>query len=234
MPDPSHSPLASPRDASSLRRRESTYDVVAFDFDGTLADTTRAILATIQSTLHALELAPVEPHQVFALIGLPLGETFGKLGVPTNRVPECVTVYRSLFPTHSASVRLFPGARACLHELTELGVPMTIVSSRGRTSLLELVRHFEISNYFAAILGEEDVPRKKPAPDLVLAIAQTLGVATDRILVVGDTTYDIEMGHAAGAFTCAVTYGNHAWSHLIHARPHHRLDSLAALVELLR
>lgn len=234
MPAGSTSSLVSPGDPSSPRRRESTYDVVAFDFDGTLADTTHAILATIESTLYALTLAPVEPHQVLALIGLPLGETFAKLGVPTNAVPECVTVYRSLFPSHSASVQLFPAVRACLHELAELGVPMTIVSSRGRTSLLELVRHLEIANYFAAILGEEDVPRKKPAPDLVLAIAQTLGVTTDRILVVGDTTFDIEMGHAAGSFTCAVTYGNHAWSHLSHARPHHRLDSLAGLADLLR
>lgn len=234
MPAASTPSLVSPDDPSSTRRRESTYDVVAFDFDGTLADTTRAILATIRSTLHALELPPVQPQQVLALIGLPLGETFAKLGVPTNHVLECITVYRSLFPSHSSSVQLFPGARACLHELAELGVSMTIVSSRGRTSLLELVRHLEVANYFAAILGEEDVPRKKPAPDLVLAIARTLGVTPDRILVVGDTTFDIEMGHAAGAFTCAVTYGNHAWSHLAHSRPHHRLDSLAGLVELLR
>lgn len=220
----STAPLSPPR----------SYDAVAFDFDGTLADTTAAISATVIGTLVSLELERVAPAQVLPLIGLPLSEAFSSLGVAPAWLPTCVLRYRELFVSHAPTVQLFPEVRSCLDYLRQLGIPMVIVSSRGRTSLLDLLDRLDVRRYFDAVLGEEDVPRKKPAPDLVIAASQAIGVPLHRILVVGDTTYDIEMGNAAGSHTCAVTYGNHEWERLASAHPHHRLDSLAGLGALLR
>jgi len=84
-----------------------------------------------------------------------------------------------------------------------------------------------------AVLGDEDARRKKPEPELVLKLAESAGVSPARVLVVGDTTYDIEMGHAAGAQTCAVTYGSHDRERLARVRPTYQLDSLAGLGALL-
>jgi phosphoglycolate phosphatase len=95
--------------------------------------------------------------------------------------------------------------------------------------LRTLIDQLGVSTHFDLILGEEDAANKKPAPDLVLVTAAHFGVAPDRILVVGDTTYDIEMGHAAGSHTCAVTYGNHDRTRLQMARPHHYTDALTTL-----
>lgn len=223
-----------PHSASLARPQHSPrFGAVAFDFDGTLADTTTAILATVVDTLAALQLPPIAPERLFALIGLPLAQAFAGLGVAPEHVSSCVVRYREIFPRHAGGITLFPAVRACLTTLAEGRMPMAIVSSRGRRSLLELIEQLSVGEYFAAVLGAEDALNHKPAPDLVLSAAAQLGVAPENILVVGDTTYDILMGRAAGAVTCAVTYGNHDWQRLQSAEPHHRLDSLSELWALL-
>lgn len=217
-----------------LQSRSRPYDAIAFDFDGTLADTTGVICATVSATLAALSLGEVRREQLLPLIGLPLAEAFAGLGVEARLLETCVLRYRELFVSHAPNVCLFPEVGRCLSELGRLGMPLAIVSSRGRTSLLDLVQRLEVHRHFVAVLGEEDVPRKKPAPDLVIHLSQTLGVPTSRILVVGDTTYDMDMAHAAGARSCAVTYGNHDWGRLQASRPHHRVDAFAELLGVVR
>lgn len=217
--------------ASPFSRHD--FDVVAFDFDGTLADTTEAIVTTVCATLAALELAPIERQHLLPLIGIPLREAFRGVGVADTHLTACVSRYRELFWAASPTVALFPGAARCLEDLRALDLGLAVVSSRGRSSLRTLIDQLGVTTHFQLILGEEDAPNKKPAPDLVLATAAHFGVPPSRILVVGDTTYDIEMGHAAGARTCAVTYGNHDVERLHTARPHHYTDTLAALGALL-
>lgn len=208
-------------------------DVVAFDFDGTLADTTQAILGAALQTLAEFELPPIPPERIVPMIGLPLREAFLGAGVAVELTDACCARYRECFSDHVESIRLFPAVRECLHELSALGITMGIVSSRGRTSLYELLERLEIREHFRVVLGDEDAARKKPEPELVLNLTERLGVSPARVLVVGDTTYDIEMGHAAGAQTCAVTYGSHDIERLSQARPTYRLDSLSGLRALL-
>jgi phosphoglycolate phosphatase len=208
-------------------------EVVAFDFDGTLADTRAAIVAAAAQALRELAHPPLE-ERIVPMIGLPLREAFLGAGVAEAAADACCDRYRACFPVHAGRIALFPAVRACLHELTARGVAMGIVSSRGRSSLHELVARLGIDEHFRAVLGDEDAVRKKPDPELVLKLAASLGTPPERVLVVGDTTYDIEMGHAAGAHTCAVTYGSHDRERLGRARPTHQLDSLAGLGALLR
>lgn len=212
----------------------SRIDVVAFDFDGTLAETSEAILITAARTFASLGLPPLARERFSGSIGIPLLEAFRRHGMPEAQLDEGVSVYRRLFPEALGSIRLFPGAHDCLVDLTALGLRLGIVSSRGRGSLDELLTRLDIAQHFEAILGQEDAARHKPAPDLLLSLGARLGVEPAHMLVVGDTSYDIQMGHAAGAVTCAVTYGNHGLDQLEPARPHHRLDSLHDLTTLVR
>ncbi|MFT3922221.1 MAG: HAD family hydrolase [Myxococcales bacterium] len=208
-------------------------EAVAFDFDGTLADTTGAIVNTALQTLRELELPSVPPETFVAMIGLPLRQAFIGAGVAPEAADACVVHYRACFPANARAVTLFPAVRECLEELTRQGRRLGIVSSRGRASLLELLDRLQIRAHFRQVLGDEDVLRKKPEPDLVHMLGTRLQIAPARMLVVGDTTYDIEMGHAAGAATCAVTYGSHDGARLQAARPTYQLDSLSGLGALL-
>jgi len=208
-------------------------DAVAFDFDGTLADTTTAILATVFQTLQDLDLPPVTREHFLPMIGLPLKQAFLGAGVDPGAADACVSRYRERFSDNAGHVALFPAVRECLTDLSARGLRLGIVSSRGRKSLLELLDRLQIRAYFGEVLGDEDAERKKPAPDLVLTLGARMGVSANRILVVGDTSYDIEMGHAARAHTCAVTYGSHDSHRLRLAQPTHQLDSLSGLGALL-
>lgn len=208
-------------------------EVVAFDFDGTLADTRAAILASALQALRELDHPPLPEERFVPMIGLPLREAFLGAGVADEHADACCVRYRACFPANAGCITLFPAVRECLDELTGLGLPLGIVSSRGRASLLELLAQLQIGAHFRAVLGDEDAVRKKPEPELVLNLAASLGVRPERILVVGDTSYDIEMGNAAGAQTCAVTYGSHDLGRLSSARPTYQLDSLAGLGALL-
>lgn len=209
-------------------------EVVAFDFDGTLADTRHAVVTTTQQTLAELGVPVLAAERIVAMMGLPLAQVFLEAGVPAGEAAGAVARYRERFPANLALVALFPDVLACLHELTAAGLTLGVVSSRGRVSLLDLLERLNVRSLFREVLGEEDVVGKKPAPDLVLALGQRLNVPPERILVVGDTSYDIEMGHAAGAHTCAVTYGSHDAARLVRAKPTHQLDSLAGLCALLK
>lgn len=219
--------------ASQLAPSSHRVDVVAFDFDGTLADTNAAIVATVRAVFAAEGLGPIGREQLLPFIGLPLGEFYASVGVPRAQVPACISRHRLLFPDQVGLITLFAPVRSCLEQLTARGLTLAVVSSRGRRSLLDLIERLDVGSYFAAILGEEDAVNKKPAPDLVLNVAALFNVSPYRILVVGDTTYDIDMGHAAGARTCAVTYGNHDANQLASSHPHHRVDSLLELGALL-
>src|SRR5262245_31622649 len=107
-------------------------EVVAFDFDGTLADTRAAIVAAAAQTLRELGHAQLSGEHIVPMIGLPLREAFLGAGVASEAAEACCVRYRECFPDHAGSITLFPAVRACLDELRERGLVMGIVSSRGR------------------------------------------------------------------------------------------------------
>jgi phosphoglycolate phosphatase len=208
-------------------------DAIAFDFDGTLADTSAAVVASVQQTLRELRAPPLARDAIVGRMGLPLADVFVAAGIPAADVSEAVLRYRRIFPDHSRAIALFPGALACLHELGRTGVRLGITSSRGRESLGVLVEQLELDVFFAEVLGDEDALHKKPAPHLVLELGRRLRIVPERMLVVGDTTFDIDMGHAAGALTCAVSHGSHDAARLRGANPTFLVDSLAELLALV-
>ena len=208
-------------------------DAVVFDFDGTLADTRDAVIVTVEQTLREFSVPVVDPDTIAGSMGLPLEHTFQVAGVRPELLAEAVRRYRERFPANSGHIALFPGVESVLHDLSAASMPITVASSRGRQSLLELLGRLNIRPLFSEVLGEQDVERKKPAPDLVFALSRALGVAPSRMLVVGDTTYDIVMGRAAGSHTCAVTYGSHDVARLRSADPTWLIDSFAELRAIL-
>ena len=206
--------------------------LLIFDFDGTLADTGRAILLTIAQTLAGLgqKMPPGEDFTPY--IGLPLGRIF-ELACNTRDeqlVARAVRGYREKFPENcEASVRLFPGVREGLSQLRDAGMTLAIASSRGRDSLLALTDLLGITADFAVIAGEEDAPRPKPAPDIARLVAAQAGIPAQRAMFIGDTVFDIGCGKAAGMTTCGVSYGNHTRAQLLEAGADHVIDTFSEL-----
>lgn len=211
-------------------------DTLIFDFDGTLADTSKTIVTTITETLRDSNLPILTEKKVKALIGLSLHDMFVKAtGIADEeRIDALCRLYREKFgDIANHTISLFPGVKATLEELTEAGYHIGIATSRSHASLDYLCEKLGIKHLIKTAYAEDDVINKKPAPDMVVAAMKCLGVEPTTTMVIGDTTFDIEMGRAAGCKTCAVTYGNHDERQLEGAMPDYIIDSLPTLIAIL-
>jgi len=205
-----------------------------FDFDGTLADTRQGIIATFRQTIERMHLKPKSDEEIADTIGLPLKDAFIKLtGMSEDKADEAVDNYREIFfATAIPLMKLFPGVEETLHSLKERGITMAIASSRGEGSLLLISHNLGIDKYITPnrIYGVERVTNHKPAPDMVNLILKELGESPDATTVIGDTTYDIEMGNNARCRTCGITWGNHSAEKLATAGPSFIINDLRELI----
>lgn len=207
---------------------------IIFDFDGTLADTNRGIIDTFQATLEKMGRKRIDEQKIKSVIGLPLKQNFTVAADMSDEEAErAVAIYRDLFhDVAMKSIVIFPGVEETLRTLAERGVPMAIASSRGTPTLHEISSMLGIDRFIPLRLtfGVEAVARPKPAPDLVHLILSQTGAKPEETLVVGDATFDLEMGKAAGAHTCGVTYGNQSAQQLATACPDYLIDDLRKLL----
>lgn len=188
------------------------YNLVIFDFDGTLADTTQSILETYRATFDELGVKRPSDKACQSTIGVPLREGFRMLFPDSDdaRLDEFVKTYRSIYAANQQSLvpELFPDVAETLEAFSDAGIKMSIASSRSRVSLKAFCMDRGIEKYFDLILGCEDVLKPKPSPVPVFETLLTLCMNPDEALVVGDMPVDIAMGRGAGCRTVGVTYGN--------------------------
>ncbi len=186
--------------------------LVIFDFDGTLCDTRRNIVKTIQMTLASLGLPMISEKKCAATIGLPLRDGFLVLlpSLSEKQADECVDTYRRLFEENKRTFypQLFPGVTELIESLASRNIRMAIASSRSNASLREFCEKHRLQNYIEMVVGADDVVKAKPNPEPVLTILDRLHESPEHTLVVGDMSFDILMGRNAGCHTCGVTYGN--------------------------
>lgn len=192
-----------------------------FDFDGTLADTSACIVRTMSGTLEEMGLPVVSPEEIRNVIGLALKDSLRKgAHVPEERVDEAVDIYHRIFKEIAEeSVTLFPGVKETVEALHSEGYMLAVATSRGYDSLNHLMGLLGIRDLFSVLSTVECAGRPKPAPDTVNHVLEKMSLRPDEVLVIGDTTYDILMGAAAGCATCGVSYGNHSAAQLQSADP---------------
>jgi len=206
-----------------------------FDFDGTLADTAKGIIATTRETLKVMGLPQTTDEQICAAIGLPLAKCLQLGGsIPEERVDEAVATYRSLFfeiaPSH---IVIFDSVIQTLEAMKARGIKMAIATSRSSNSLDKILEVHNLSQYFPIRITADMGISPKPAPDMVLECLSRLGSRAYEAIVIGDTTFDIEMGNGAGCITCGVTWGNHDRKTLLTSNPSHIIDTLPELLNII-
>ena len=200
--------------ASSPIGRASGVRMVAFDFDGTLAETREAVSATVNAALAAGGLPRVHPPCIHGWMGLPLETLFDRCLPPHLRargmdVSALVAWYRARFAElGEPQVRAMPDARDLLDRLRREGLAVGIVTSRERSSLDRLLDRLALGP-FDAIIACHDAPRGKPDAAPLLALLDRVGLAAEAARMVGDTSYDVTMARAAGVRVAAVLGGCH-------------------------
>lgn len=209
-------------------------DLIIFDFDGTLADTTATILRTYHMAIREMGIEKRTDEECKATIGVPLIEGFRQLypDFSDTELDKCVATYRRIFNANKTDLipKLYPGVKDTLEELSKMGIQMSVASSRSRDTLVEFCDDNDITHYFSLILGADDVPQAKPNPAPVLLTLNRLGKDAAHTFVVGDMPVDIAMGRSAGCRTVGVTYGNSTRHALETAGATFIIDSIPELI----
>ena len=210
--------------------------LIIFDFDGTLGDTRRNIIMTMQMTIAELHLPNRSEEECAATIGLPLAGCFKTLfpDIQDEFILRCVETYRRLFNENLKTIQpqAFPGVVETLSILHQKGFTLTIASSRSHNSLSELTRNMGIADYISYLLGADDVKEAKPKPEPVLKTLADMHYDAGDTLVVGDMAVDILMGANAGAKTCGVTWGNGTKEELENAGATFIINRIEELIEI--
>lgn len=210
------------------------YKLVILDFDGTIADTRRTIVRTLQMTMKELCLPVASEYDCAATIGLPLVECFLMLfpSMSSEQARKCCETYRRIFIENKKSLipEMFPGVKDTLLTLASMGIALTVASSRSNASLLDFLGGFGLGNVITYVLGADDVAKAKPDPEPVLKTMADLGFSPAQTLVVGDMPYDILMGKGAGAAACGVSYGNSSRAELEASGADFVIDSFPELL----
>lgn len=196
------------------------YGAVIFDWDGTVMDSTHSIVAAIQAACADIDLPVPSDTDASWVIGLSLESALYHC-VPTltaAKLPEFLERYRYHFLRLDPEIKLFGGIVDVLSTLKSRNVFLGVATGKSRVGLdralgtMQLREHFHITRC-------ADECFSKPHPAMLLEIMADLNIQPDHVLMIGDTSHDIQMATAAGVDSMAVTYGAHDKSTLLKAEP---------------
>ncbi|UOD49600.1 HAD-IA family hydrolase [Orrella daihaiensis] len=200
----------------------SQYELVVFDWDGTLMDSTGGIVRAIQSASRDMGFEVPDDHAAAWVIGLSLDEALERLAPKmTNRDREkYLERYRYHYLTQDMELRLFDGVIPMLDALSNQGVMMAVATGKSRVGLNRALHSTGLGQYFA-VTRCADETHGKPNPRMLLEIMADLATKPDAAVMIGDTTHDLGMAANAGIHGLGVSYGAHPVSEL---RTHPHLD----------
>lgn len=186
------------------------YQLLIFDWDGTLVDSIDRIVASMRHAARGCELPPRSDAQIKGIIGLGLPEAIASL------YPEFVAcsqqaLFRQHYTEHYLALeqrpsRLFPGVAEALSAFRQQGFQLAVATGKSRAGLDRLLRARGWQDYFD-ITRCADETASKPEPLMLEEILAYCGVAPERALMVGDSTFDLDMASRAGMDSVAVSYG---------------------------
>ncbi len=196
-----------------------TPSVVILDCDGTLVDSAAHITAVFNESVVTLGYAPLPPERIARIIGLSFDDALNHL-LPEATADErsrIIHAYRARYAVNAAGRDpLFAGVREFLDLVRGQGRHLAMATGKSRTGALRIIAEHGLGEYFAAV-KTGDLCRPKPHPDMLWQILEELGVPAERAVMVGDTTFDMEMARAAGVRAIGVGWGVHASDELANA-----------------
>lgn len=206
------------------------FDLVVFDWDGTLIDSTATIARSIQAAAADLGLPVPDFERASHVIGLGLRDALA-LAVP-DLEPSRAAAFSERYRVHYLAAEdqfdLFDGARELIAALGTRGTQLAIATGKSRAGLARALDAARLHGVFAATRCA-DQTHPKPHPAMLLELTDELMVAPERTLMVGDTTHDLQMAAAARTHAVGVTHGAHPVEQLRALAPLALFDSLIEL-----
>lgn len=187
------------------------YELIIFDWDGTLSDSTGRIVDSMQQAAKQVGLTRISDFAVQNIIGLGLPEALQTLwpGIDAEQLRHMTEVYARYFVSDSqVSMDFYPHARSLLAELKEQGRQLAVATGKSRRGLDRILAESELHSSFAATRCADETA-SKPDPLMLNELLRELSVSASRAVMIGDTSYDLEMARAAGMDAVALSHGAH-------------------------
>ena len=191
--------------------------LVVFDLDGTVIDSTQALLTAQEAAWASVGLPCPPPEAILDLIGLPLRHTMKTLAPDQDPDALAEAYSKAYVAAATEHEQLFDG----MTELFARPFRAAVATGKSQKGADRALKQCGLYDRFEIILGGNSVPNPKPHPDMLYKIMDATG--TQDLVMVGDTTYDLEMANAAGVKAIGVSWGHHSverlneWAPVVHS-----------------
>lgn len=208
-----------------------------FDFDGTLGDSRECGILATQKVFSEMELTIPDEKTIEYYMGIPIEKSFLEMAdkqLSEEELKELLTIFRSHYQFfEEKTLKVFDGIPKLLTILKEQGIKCFVVSSKKTDILNRNLKGLGIAAFFAETIGSDKVTHYKPYPEGITLIFKNHTLQKEEVRMIGDATFDIEMGQAAGVGTVAVTWGSYTKEALLGVGPdffiEHPLDLIGTL-----
>jgi phosphoglycolate phosphatase len=191
-------------------KRPRRFDLIAFDWDGTLFDSTGLIVQCIQAACQDCGVTVPSAEDAAYVIGLGLHDAMRHAapGLPPERYPELGLRYRHHYFARQHELVLFAGTLAMLQDLKARNHWLAVATGKGRRGLDEAMAHSQLKDMFDGTRTADETA-SKPNPLMLQELMREFGVEPERTLMIGDTTHDLQLAVNAGTARIGVSYGAH-------------------------
>jgi phosphoglycolate phosphatase len=217
---------------SAFRPRQ--FDLIAFDWDGTLFDSTAIITRCIQLAVRDVGGTVPSDEQAAYVIGMALMQALAHAApdVPPEKYPELGARYRYHYLAHQNDISLFEGVLPLLDDLKARHHWLVVATGKSRRGLDEALHAAELKGVFDGSRTADETAGK-PHPLMLQELMREFGVDPERTLMIGDTTHDLQMALNAGCASVGVSYGAHEPQAFHALQPRHVAHSVRDLHDWL-
>lgn len=213
------------------------YQAIIFDWDGTLVDSTGRIVESMQLASREAQLNALTDFEIKQIIGLGLPEAICQLWPELKGNELQINTMRALYNQYfmgeaRPAVRFFEHADVLLDALSKANLDLAVATGKSRAGLDRAFRDLKTGHLFADSRCADET-KSKPHPLMLEELSNALGVEPDAMLMVGDTTFDLDMAKAAGVDSIGITHGAHAQEKLENSGPIHMVHNLKELNDWL-
>ena len=205
----------------------SHYQLIVFDWDGTLMDSTGHIVKCMQQAITNLALPALTESAINHIIGLGLNEAAHALypDINSNTINDLANEYRSVWLQSAQATPLFDNAYALIEKLNQQDYFLAVATGKSRKGLDKVLTSTQLGPLFHATRCADEC-HSKPHPQMIEELMDYLGVLPKNTLMIGDTEYDLQMAHNAGADSLAISHGAHGVETLQACNPRAIVENL--------
>ena len=191
-------------------KRPRLFDLICFDWDGTLFDSTAIITRCIQQAVVDVGGARPTDQAASFVIGMALVPALAKAApdVPPEKYPELAARYRHHYLRHQGDISLFDGVLPMLADLRGRHHWLTVATGKSRRGLDDVLATRQLRGVFDGSRTADETAGK-PDPRMLNELMRQFGAEPERTLMIGDTTHDLQMALNAGCASVGVGYGAH-------------------------